>query len=47
MTGDILMQRMGVYNEYFEVAASAEELKRWRAREDICLLFGEQPQNGI
>lgn len=47
VTGDILMQRMGVYNEYFEVAASAEELKRWRAREDICLLFGEQPQKAI
>lgn len=43
MTGDILMHRMGVSTEYFEVITSSEELDRWRLREDICLLVWERP----
>ncbi len=39
LPGDTLMHRMGVGTDYFEVVASAEELDRWRRREDICLLL--------
>lgn len=39
LPGDTLMHRMGVSADYFEVVASAEELERWRRREDICRAF--------
>lgn len=38
LAGDILLQRMGIDPNYFELVATAEELERWRLREDICLL---------
>ena len=38
MTGDYLLQRLGVPTEYFEVMADARELNGWRDREDICLV---------
>ena len=44
MTGDYLLQRLGVPTEYFEVMADARELNGWRDREDICLIIFEQPQ---
>lgn len=44
MTGDYLLQRLGVPTEYFEVMADARELDGWRDREDICLAIFEQPQ---
>ena len=44
MTGDYLLQRLGVPTEYFEVMADARELNGWRDREDICLVVFEQPQ---
>lgn len=43
LTGDILMYRMGVPADYFEVVSSAEDLERWRLREEICLLIYEYP----
>lgn len=43
LTGDMLMLRMGISPEGFETAASSGELDRWRMREDICLLAGEDP----
>lgn len=42
--GDILMQRMGIVTDYFEIMETAEELDRWRAREDICLTVWEEPK---
>lgn len=42
--GDILMQRMGISANYFETLSSAEELDRWRLREDICLLVPDSPR---
>lgn len=44
LPGDTLMHRMGVGTDYFEVVASAEELDRWRRREDICLLLPARPE---
>ena len=44
MTGDYLLQRLGVPTEYFEVMADVRELDGWRDREDICLVIFEQPQ---
>jgi len=43
VTGDVLLYRMGVVPDYFEVVASSEELERWRRREDICLLAPGRP----
>ena len=42
--GDTLMQRMGICADYFETMSSAEELDRWRLREDICLLVPDSPR---
>lgn len=42
--GDILMQRMGIVTDYFEIMETAEELERWRAREDICIAVCEEPK---
>lgn len=47
ITGDILLHRMGIVSEYFETIASADELERWRLREDICLLIWEKPQEAV
>ena len=44
MDGDILLQRLGVPTEYFEVMTEEEELDRWRNREDICMAILEQPK---
>ena len=44
LTGDTLLQRMGVATDYFEMVASADELDRWRMREDICLLTPTRPE---
>lgn len=44
LTGDTLMQRMGIATEYFEMVASGEELERWRMREDICLTVLTRPE---
>lgn len=44
MDGDVLLQRLGVPTEYFEVMTQQEELERWRKREDICMAILEQPQ---
>lgn len=38
VTGDILMHRMGIPADNFEIVAASEEMDRWRLREDICLL---------
>jgi len=43
LTGDMLMLRMGISPGGFEITASSDELDRWRMREDICLLAGEDP----
>lgn len=43
--GDILMQRIGITSNYFETFATAEELKRWRLREDIVSLVLEHPKD--
>lgn len=43
LTGDALLQRMGIAVDYFEETASGEELDRWRLREDICLLILSEP----
>lgn len=42
--GDTLMQRMGISTNHFETLSSAEELDRWRLREDICLLVPDSPR---
>ena len=47
LPGDTLMHRMGVGTDYFEVVASAEELDRWRRREDICLLLPARPGEAV
>lgn len=44
LEGDTLMQRMGISADYFETLSSAEELDRWRLREDICLTILDKPQ---
>lgn len=44
MAGDILMQRMGIFPDYFESLTTGEELDRWRLREDICLLVLSNPR---
>lgn len=47
ITGDILLHRMGIVSDYFETITSADELERWRLREDICLLIWEKPQEAV
>ncbi len=44
LVGNILLQRMGVIPDYFEMVASSDELERWREREDICLLIPDAPR---
>lgn len=44
MTGDYMLQRLGVPTEYFEVMADARELEGWREREDICLCIFEDQE---
>lgn len=43
LMGTILLQRMGLIPENFEMVASSDELERWRKREDICLLIPDRP----
>ncbi len=43
LVGNTLLQRMGIIPDYFEMVASSDELKRWRKREDICLLIPDSP----
>lgn len=43
LTGAILLQRLGLMPENFEMVASYDELVRWRKREDICLLIPDRP----
>jgi len=47
VTGDILMHRMGIEADFFEVVASAEELDRWRWREDLCLMAWREPARAM
>lgn len=42
--GDTLMNRMGIAADFFEIMACSDELERWRAREDICLLVPARPE---
>lgn len=44
LVGNILLQRMGVIPDYFEMVASSDELERWRKRENICLLIPDAPR---
>lgn len=45
--GDTLMQRMGIFPDYFESLTTGEELDRWRLREDICLLVDSSPREAM
>ncbi len=43
LIGDTLMHRMGVDTGYYETVTSAENLDKWRLREDVCLLVPGSP----
>ncbi len=43
LIGDTLMHRMGVDTGYYETVTSAEDLDKWRLREDVCLLVPGSP----
>ena len=44
---ELLMQRMGVVTDYFEVIVSRKELEDWRRRENICLFVWEKPDEAV
>lgn len=46
-SGDVLMHRIGMGTEYFETYVSAEELGRWKLREEIVLFILEYPDKAM